>query len=444
MKRILDRIISPSQSAFVRGRLISDNILLAFEINHFLNSKTRGEQGWMALKLEVSKAYDKVEWSFLEQNAEVERRLRGVPLVSTDNSRHVGNLPRSIGQEINFSKSSVAFSRNTKEELCQFIASDLTIRRENKMEMHLGLPSRVSRSKRDLFATVRDRIWCRISGWNETLLSQVGRSELITSTLLSTLGTQDLRIWHYSRTGVFSVRSAYHLACSLENRPSSSSLYENKQSWWRKLWQAKLPNKIKVFVWRACLNALPTGKSLSKHIPGFLALCPFCQCGKDDVLHTLVLCPFARQVWGLASLNLPLIQTWNLGFWGWMRVVSLQLDGQEFRLLCCLCWVVWWCRNRLVMQGKHFDPQHVVTFASQYLNSFVSQNSEDVVRSDSETPPRWYPPPLGQIKVNFDGATFQQGQELGIGVIARDAAGECLAWVSKRLRQPGDGELAET
>ncbi|KAL0347722.1 UNVERIFIED_CONTAM: hypothetical protein Scaly_1788200 [Sesamum calycinum] len=91
MKPILDRIISPSQSTFVPGRLISDNILLAFELNHFLNSKSRGEQGWMALKLDVSKAYDKVEWSFLEQvmskleafssllqQAEEEGRLRGI------------------------------------------------------------------------------------------------------------------------------------------------------------------------------------------------------------------------------------------------------------------------------------------------------------------------------------------------------------------------------
>ncbi|KAL0434849.1 UNVERIFIED_CONTAM: hypothetical protein Sradi_0192800 [Sesamum radiatum] len=61
LKIFLDRIISPAQSAFVPGRLIYDNILLAFEINHFLNTKTQGEQGWMALKLDVSKAYDKVQ-----------------------------------------------------------------------------------------------------------------------------------------------------------------------------------------------------------------------------------------------------------------------------------------------------------------------------------------------------------------------------------------------
>ncbi|KAL0421138.1 UNVERIFIED_CONTAM: hypothetical protein Slati_3136700 [Sesamum latifolium] len=54
-------------SAFVLDRLITDNILLVFELNHFLNSKTTGGQGWMALKLDVSKAYDEVEWSFLEQ-----------------------------------------------------------------------------------------------------------------------------------------------------------------------------------------------------------------------------------------------------------------------------------------------------------------------------------------------------------------------------------------
>ncbi|KAL0395613.1 UNVERIFIED_CONTAM: hypothetical protein Scaly_0009700 [Sesamum calycinum] len=52
----------------------------------------------------------------------------------------VGGLPGASGQEIDYSKSYVVFSRNTKEDMCQFISTELTIRKKNKMELYLGLP----------------------------------------------------------------------------------------------------------------------------------------------------------------------------------------------------------------------------------------------------------------------------------------------------------------
>jgi hypothetical protein len=59
-------IIAPSQSAFVPGKLITNNILLAYEMTHHMRNKGCRKHGLAAFKLDMSKAYDRVEWSFLE------------------------------------------------------------------------------------------------------------------------------------------------------------------------------------------------------------------------------------------------------------------------------------------------------------------------------------------------------------------------------------------
>ena len=61
MKTMLPQVISESQSAFVPRRMITDNVIIAFETIHYLKNLRQGNNVQMAAKLDMSKAYDRVE-----------------------------------------------------------------------------------------------------------------------------------------------------------------------------------------------------------------------------------------------------------------------------------------------------------------------------------------------------------------------------------------------
>ena len=67
LKPILNSIISEAQSAFIADRFITDNILIAFETLHHMKTQCSSKTSFMASKLDMSKAYDRVEWVFLQK-----------------------------------------------------------------------------------------------------------------------------------------------------------------------------------------------------------------------------------------------------------------------------------------------------------------------------------------------------------------------------------------
>jgi hypothetical protein len=80
---------------------------------------------------------------------------------------------------INKDKSAIMFSTNTSSSKKREVLQGLQIQKETMNERYLGLPVYVGKSRTNTFAYLKERIWQRIQGWKEKLLSSAGKEVLI-------------------------------------------------------------------------------------------------------------------------------------------------------------------------------------------------------------------------------------------------------------------------
>lgn len=66
LRNHLDQLISPFQTAFVPGWKGVDNAIIVQELIHSI-SRSKGKEGFMAIKIDLEKAYDKLEWGFIRE-----------------------------------------------------------------------------------------------------------------------------------------------------------------------------------------------------------------------------------------------------------------------------------------------------------------------------------------------------------------------------------------
>ena len=102
----------------------------------------------------------------------------------------------------------------------------------------------------------------------------------------------DSMVWLHNRKGVYSVRSMYHIARRVmrkEDRAESSRGPSGLQVW-KKLWKLCVPNKIKVFGWKACHEILPTRVNLARRKITSDHVCHCCKSLPESTVHAIWEC----------------------------------------------------------------------------------------------------------------------------------------------------------
>ncbi|KAK2653505.1 hypothetical protein Ddye_013361 [Dipteronia dyeriana] len=197
-------------------------------------------------------------------------------------------------------------------------------------------------------------------GWNIDLLHNI----VIAEDVDQILSFNDSLIWHFDKSGEYSVRIGYRVAkgMALVGVPSASSL-EDLASWWRTLWRLKISSKIKLFMWLACHNRLSALVSLAKGGVPTEIICPRCRQSPESVLHALWGCRVLHQVRNNCSFVRGISLAENLHFLDFMLGCLRCLQFDNLELSCVVFWIVWFGRNQLVFNSIEQDVGMVVSWA---------------------------------------------------------------------------------
>ncbi|XP_056843105.1 uncharacterized protein LOC130495678 [Raphanus sativus] len=493
LKPVLEEIISENQSAFIPGRSISENVLITHEILHFLKTSDVQKKCSMAVKTDISKAYDRLEWNLIEKvllqmgfhsifvnwvmqcittvtysfliNEEVlghvvpSRGIRQGDPISPYVFIHCGEVLSGMCKEAQRDGSMTGIRIATKfprinhllfaDDTLFFVRSNpqsclalkdilqkyerasgqminTSIEKEGGAGKYLGLPELFGRKKKDLFASIVDRIKQRAVCWSSKQLSAAGKLTLLKSILtaiptfsmtcfllpvglckkiqsiltrffwdgndskrkicwiswdnltkpksMGVLGFRDIQHfnkalldsygWLLNRSGEYSSKSGYLALHLTETNAAGTAHIPDDFNWYKSVWSPTMLPKIQLFLWKVLQGAISTGENLQRR--GLLTETNCIRCGAQETTnHIFFHCDFERQVW--KYIISPLTITAETSFGHELQTSRFRINlppiGVAPNLFHWIAWTIWTSRNLLIFENRTLSPTLTMTRA---------------------------------------------------------------------------------
>ncbi|XP_026433777.1 uncharacterized protein LOC113331264 [Papaver somniferum] len=428
----MDKLISPSQVAYVPKRLINDNIILAHELIHSMK-RSKKKTPLVALKLDMSKAFDRLEWSFIDKML--------LHLRFSDDWR-------TIIQQwhlINYSKSSAFICGDISQEEKLSITTRLGVKKLCSSDKYLGLPILLGKSKVSSFHSLKDSYNKRFSGWNSKTLNQAARTTMVKSVLnsipahymsnfkmpkttLQQLDTLQRNFWwgHKGNKGInfiswnslcvskedggLAFRNLEHYNLALLTKLAWRLCTKPGRQWSPRRWNSNLinavfPENIANLILQMRLSQYGEDKLIwEPNSSGeFSVKSAYKAINNDSSLRSSQQSSFPKVVWkNLWKAKVP--HKVKLFLWKCLRNIVPTLMQQSLSDKRVSCWFA--CHEiRNLIQNCLKDNQQ------------IDQNSSERATQS------WSPPKDNYLKINIDALFDHNTKEIGVGLIIRDSAG---------------------
>uniref|UniRef100_A0ACD5UP38 Uncharacterized protein n=1 Tax=Avena sativa TaxID=4498 RepID=A0ACD5UP38_AVESA len=207
-----------------------------------------------------------------------------------------------------------------------------------------------------IFTKVADLINPITGGWDEQLVQDhfdpAGAQAILSISICDSM--DDNLAWHFDPKEVFSVKSAYKLGVMLRDRMKGREAACSRESTqdsvvkfnWKKIWDLRAPNKLKMFVWRLAHNSLVSRMKIMRMGVDLDTACPLCHRLNEDGGHIFLKCKMAKACWNSLGLGatrerlLPCSLAHNMLEELWKRDTNVQLKA------LVLTWEWWSVRNK--------------------------------------------------------------------------------------------------
>ncbi|OVA12590.1 Reverse transcriptase zinc-binding domain [Macleaya cordata] len=215
--------------------------------------------------------------------------------------------------------------------------------------------------------------------WNIELIRSLfppTEAEAILQIRLSLANTKDKLLWNCCKSGEFSSKSVYKALATAG--PSTSSRQGRLN--WKRFWKIKgLSPRVQMFVWRLFTGAIATNEALAMRLPNIDPSCSLCHSHMESTDHLFLSCE------------------------------------------------IWKARNQVIFEKKVVNIQVIITSAQAMFNEhgYCTLSNSYSISPKANSHQRWIPPPVGSIKINFDGAT--KDNTIAAGIVIRNSEGSVLA-----------------